>query len=70
MTKIKNRDLKQLNDSHLTEKLDELRKELMKINAQIAVGTIPQNPGNLKQIKKSIARILTKCGGEVKNKKI
>ncbi len=40
-------------------KLTELKKELMKSNAQIATGTAPKNSGQIRQIKKAIARILT-----------
>ena len=29
----------------------------MKVNAQIAMGTVPENPGRIKEIKKTIARI-------------
>jgi large subunit ribosomal protein L29 len=43
----------------LNTKLEELKKELIKVNAQIATGTTPKSPGHVKQIKKNIARILT-----------
>ncbi len=43
----------------LKNRLNELRKELIKLNAQIATGTTPKSPGQLKQIKKTVARILT-----------
>ena len=55
-------------DKELQKRLTELRKELIKVNAQIATGTVPENPGNVRNIKKNIARILTnmnmKTGGE------
>jgi ribosomal protein L29 len=35
----------------------ELRKELMKENAQVAIGTVPKNPRKLRNAKKTIARI-------------
>lgn len=41
------------------DKIVELKKELLKMNSQIAVGTTPESPGRVKQIKKEIARILT-----------
>jgi len=56
---LKKNDLKKLNGTQLKEKLVELKKELIKINAQVATGTNPQNPGQVKQIKKNIARIKT-----------
>ncbi|MBR9682964.1 50S ribosomal protein L29 [Candidatus Woesearchaeota archaeon] len=40
-------------------RLNELRKELMKENVHISSGTAPSNPGRLRQTKKNIARLLT-----------
>ena len=40
-------------------KLDELYKELMKDNAQVATGTIPKNPSKINVAKKTIAKIKT-----------
>ena len=57
--KIKNKDLRNLNRQELNTKLFELKKNLIKINAQIAAGTVPENPGNVKNVKKTVARILT-----------
>ena len=56
---MKAKELKVMNDSDLDSKLIELKKELMKINSQIAVGTVPKNPGKVKDIKRTIAKILT-----------
>jgi len=53
-------DFKQMNEIQLGEKLTDLRKELMKINTQISTGTVPENPGRVREVKKTIARILTK----------
>ncbi len=46
----------------LNAKLTELRKELIKHNAQIATGTTPKSPGQVKEVKKTIAKILTIVG--------
>ena len=59
MAVIKKKDLKQMSDEELNEKILELRKELIKENAQIATGTTPKNPGNVRLMKKTIARIKT-----------
>lgn len=59
MAKIKTKDLRAMPKKELEEKINELRKELMKENAQVATGTIPKNPGNIRNIKKTIARIHT-----------
>ena len=48
-----------MNESDLDGKSIELKKELMKLNSQIAVGTAIKNPSSVKQIKRTIAKILT-----------
>jgi len=52
-------ELKKLNKEQLQDRLKELRKELIKMNAQISTGTPPENPGKVRQVKKTIARIYT-----------
>lgn len=59
MAKITFNDLKQMSKDELISKLNEFRKELMKLNAQVATGTTPKSPGHLKNIKKNISRINT-----------
>lgn len=56
---MKIKDLKSIGKKDLETKLDELRKELIKVNAQIATGTVPKSPGQIKETKKTIAKILT-----------
>ncbi len=53
------KELSNLNDEGLQGKLAELQKELMKDYAQVATGTIPKNPGQIRRSKRTIARILT-----------
>ena len=43
----------------LNEKILELKKELVNMNAQVAIGTALKNPGQVRKIKKTVARILT-----------
>ncbi|MBU2589725.1 MAG: 50S ribosomal protein L29 [Nanoarchaeota archaeon] len=57
--KIKAKEIRQMNEKQIKEKLFEVKKDLMKANSQIAVGTVPENPGQVKQMKKTIARMLT-----------
>lgn len=59
MKKTKAKELKNLEKSQLESKLAEAKKELLKLNAKIATKIVPENPGSIKQIKKTIARILT-----------
>jgi len=53
-----------MNEQDLGSKIIELKKELMKAYSQIAIGTIPKSPGKVKEMKKTIAKILT-----IKNQK-
>ncbi|MBU1245587.1 MAG: 50S ribosomal protein L29 [Nanoarchaeota archaeon] len=57
MAIIKKTELKQLNKQVAGEKLNDLRKELMKANSQIAMGTLPENPGRIREIKRTITKL-------------
>ena len=56
---MKAKELRVMNDIDLENKSEELKKELMKINSQTAVGTIPKSPGKVKELKRTIAKIIT-----------
>lgn len=56
---MKIKELRTMGEPELKQKMQELYKELMKDNAQVATGTIPKSPGKLKLAKKTIARIKT-----------
>lgn len=66
MQTMKANEIRQLSDEDLTKKLVELRTELIKQNAQIATGTVPKSPGQIKQIKKNIARITSELSKKEK----
>jgi|TARA_B100001971_G_C18105486_1_gene491257 large subunit ribosomal protein L29 len=55
---LKIKEIREMSKEDLNNKLEELRKELIKLNTQIARGTTPKSPGQVKQIKKAISRIL------------
>ena len=55
---MKNKELKVLGKHELKNKLTELKKDFVKLNAQRRSGAAMKNPEQLKQIKKTIARIL------------
>ena len=57
--KIRKKEFKALKKEELESKFIEIKKELMKENAQVARGTTPKSSGTLRQLKKSIARIMT-----------
>jgi large subunit ribosomal protein L29 len=59
MALIKKQELKQMSEAQLSSKIVELKKEMVKLNAQRATGTTLENPGKVKQIKKMIAKLHT-----------
>jgi ribosomal protein L29 len=56
---MKTKDLKSKSKEELESQLLELRKELIKLNTQVATGTTLKSPGQVRKIKKNIARIIT-----------
>ena len=56
---MKTKELKSKSKEELETQLMELRKELIKLNTQVATGTTVKSPGQIKKIKKNIARLLT-----------
>lgn len=66
---MKFKDLKPLGESELKEKMGQMEMDLMKVNAQVAAGTTPKSPGQLKQIKKSIAKIKSILAAKSEEKK-
>ena len=48
-----------LEDTELRKRLNDLRRELIKFNAQVATGTVPKSPGLIRKTKRTVARILT-----------
>ncbi len=53
------KELRALSIPEMKVRKQELQKELLKMNAQVAMGTNPQSPGRVRLTKKNIARILT-----------
>jgi ribosomal protein L29 len=55
---MKYKELEAMNEKDLDKKLDDVKLELMKLNSQVATGTTPKSPGQIKQLKKTIAQIM------------
>lgn len=68
MVILRVKDARKLSRKELRNKLEELQKELMKLKSQVASGATPENPGKIKEIKKSIARIMLITSKEVSDK--
>ena len=56
---MKNKEIKSKSKSELESHLLESQKELIKLQTQVATGTTLKSPGQVKNTKKTIARILT-----------
>lgn len=59
MAILRRNEWKQMNEQQIISKLEDLYKELLKINAQRATHTPPENPGRVKEVKRTIARLYT-----------
>lgn len=67
---MKAKEIRGIDKNSLNEKVIDLKKELVKLNAQIAIGTTIKNPGQIKVIKKTLARIMTIEQEKAENKKL
>lgn len=56
---MKVKEIKKLNKDELAKKTSEAKRELMILQGQAKTGTPPKNPGMIKKLKKTIARIQT-----------
>ncbi len=59
MVILRSSEIRNMTADNIETKLKELRKEFMKEKGKIDVGSIADNPGRQKELKKTIARILT-----------
>jgi ribosomal protein L29 len=55
---MKFKELAQMTAEEQEKKLGELELELIKLNSQVATGTPPKNAGQLRRLKKDVARIM------------
>ena len=54
---VKKKDLQSMSKEDLVKQMNDLRMEIMKANSQVASGSA-KNPGQIKQLKKNVSRIL------------
>ncbi len=69
MAILRSEEIRELSIDELEEKVRELKNELLRERALIAAGGAPENPGRIKEIKRTIARILTIKGEKERGKK-
>jgi len=54
------KDVQKMTGPEMEKKLEEIKLELLKINTKKSSGAPPENPGQIRQLKKTIARIMTR----------
>jgi large subunit ribosomal protein L29 len=59
MARLKVKTLREMNRSDLAEKLSELNADLAKLRSEGAKGTLKKETGDLRWIRRDIARIMT-----------
>lgn len=61
---MKFKDVAKLSAEDQEKKIKEAKIELLKLNGQVATGTIPKSPGKIKSLRRTIAKIHTKRNQE------
>jgi len=56
---MKQKELAKASEKELTSKLEDMKKELIRLSAQRATGTTLENPKRIHVVRKTIARINT-----------
>jgi len=69
MSILKAAQIRQMGKKELEEQLGQLKTELRKEQSAIASGTRPENSGKIREMRRTIARILTIQSESKKNKK-
>ncbi|MBI2005862.1 MAG: 50S ribosomal protein L29 [Nitrosopumilales archaeon] len=67
MAHLKMKTIRELNETDLKGRLDQLRTDLVKLNVESAKGTLRKDSGKIKPLKRDIARVLTRLN-EMKKK--
>lgn len=67
MTRLKMKTIRELNETDLKDRLDQLRSELTKLRIESSKGTLRKDSGKVKPLRRDIARVLTQLN-ELKRK--
>jgi large subunit ribosomal protein L29 len=59
MARVKLKNLQEMNQTDLEEKISELKSELLKLKSERAKGTLKKETGSIRWVRRDIARILT-----------
>lgn len=59
MAILRAKEIREMSDEQVGKQLKDLRNELLKERAITATGGAPENPGRIRELRRTIARILT-----------
>jgi len=65
--KIRMKGIRGMNEKDLRDRIEQMRTELMKLRVESSKGTLRKESGNLKPVRKNVARLLTRLN-EMKKK--
>ena len=68
MAILRRNEIRGMKDQAIEEKMVEIQIELAKEIGKIKVGSFPENPGRVRELRKTVARILTIMKERNKNK--
>ena len=60
MARLKMKTVRELNETDLKDRLDQLRSELTKLRIESSKGTLRKDSGKVKPMRRDIARVLTR----------
>lgn len=67
MGRLKMKTVRELNETDVKDRIEQMRTELSKLQVENAKGTLRKESGKIKRVKRDIARLLTRLN-EMKNK--
>jgi large subunit ribosomal protein L29 len=70
MAIIKKKQLKEMTSPDLVNRYNELKLELSKERGQMAIGGSPTNPGRVRELKRTLAKILTEIKQREKKREV
>lgn len=70
MAIIKKKQLKEMTTPDLVNRYNELKLELSKERGQMAIGGSPTNPGRVRELKRTLAKILTEIKQREKKREV
>ena len=69
MARLKLKTLHEMNDNDLTDRLSDLKADLAKLRSEGAKGTLKKRTGDIRWVRRDIARIMTLLNERTENTK-